>query len=348
MRKVIIGLIFGSLQYFYFFVLPLLLYELLKLPQNFPSLSYISNVLIFLTIIGLAGGFLSLFILGYRSKTKGFFAGFLISVFAHAPIPLFEISYNSLTIPLFLYNLQIVTPFVLGVLLTLCALPKEDFIPSQKSLLVITMMLLVTYILPGAYFYSQAKDLPAVTTDTLVEPTNSPASIMPRTQTETSCDVDDKEFCDLLDSIKPLVQSENFQTLVTYQNPREVTCDDKTRSAQGLPLGHSENFCKGIPEGGKTKGYLIGYNQSEGSNMNAKEYEDALKTYFTKNKPFKYIGYVVKDDKAYIVYTSYDNTDLFALSAKKYGSDWKLEGITLGVVSMDFTSLDPIILSYIW
>lgn len=178
------------------------------------------------------------------------------------------------------------------------------------------------------------------------EPANSPSTTSQK-QIGITCNVNDKEFCVLLESIKPLVQAENFSTLITYQSPMEETCDDKARAAQGLPTFRSDNLCKGIPEGDKTKGYYIGYNQSDISAMTAQEYISTLKTYFTKNKPFNYVGSVIKDGKAYIVYTNTNSNYLFALPVKKYGSDWKLEVVTLGVVSTDFTSLDPVILDYI-
>lgn len=235
--------------------------------------------------------------------------------------------------------------------------PSLNPTPNQKGnfLIPIGLAFLILVIGVGAYYlgksqsYQSSNDQriqvsPSPPTST--EPTNSPSATAQK-QIGITCNVSDKEFCVLLESVKSLVQAENFLTLVTYQNSMEVTCDDKARAAEGLPTYRSDNLCKGIPEGDKTKGYYIGYNQSEGSTMTAQEYAMSLKTYFTKNKPFNYVGSVIKDGKGYIVYTNTNNNYLFALPVKKYGSDWKLESVTLGVVSTDFTSLDPVILGYI-
>lgn len=216
---------------------------------------------------------------------------------------------------------------------------------NQKGnfLIPIGIMFLILVVGFGAYYLGKTRSYQP---SNLAEPTKFPTSLSQR-QTGTSCNINDKEFCILLESVKSLVQAENFSTLVTYQNPMEVTCDDKARAAQGLLTFRSDNLCKGISEGDKTKGYYIGYNQSEGSTMTAQEYANTLKTYFAKNKPFNYVGNIIKDGKAYIVYTNANSNYLFALPVKKYSSDWKLEGVTLGVVSTDFTSLDPVILGHI-
>lgn len=216
-------------------------------------------------------------------------------------------------------------------------LNQKGFIP-----LILGVAIFLMVVAAGVYYLGTQKPRPNQSFVQTIPPTP-----MPQAQTGESCKTNDKEFCVLLESVKSLVNTENFSTLVTYQNPMEVVCDDKARAAQGLPTFRSDNLCKGIPEGDKTKGYDIGYNMSEGSTMTAQEYANTLKTYFTKKKPFNFVGSIVKDDKAYIVYTNVNSHDLFALPVKKSGTEWKLEGITLGVVSTDFTSLDPVILGYI-
>lgn len=230
--------------------------------------------------------------------------------------------------------------------------PSRDRSFSCTVLMIICVAILLLLVAMGGYYLgkSQAdsasgyqRALAPPNPSDPIQPPSSP-TIAPQKQTDTTCNASDKEFCVLLDSIQPLIRSENFLALVTYQNPQEVTCDDEARAIQGLPTNRSVNLCKGIPEGGKTRGYSVGYNQSEVSTMTTQEYTNTLESYFATHKPFNYAGSVVRDGKGYIVYTDSNNKYLFALPVMKYGSSWKLVRVTLGLLSTDFTSLDPIIL----
>ena len=73
MRKILIGLIFGSLQFVYVFGIPFILYDLLRFPDNFPLLPDWANMPVFLTGIGILGGGIGLLLLGYKSKKHHFF-----------------------------------------------------------------------------------------------------------------------------------------------------------------------------------------------------------------------------------------------------------------------------------
>lgn len=222
-------------------------------------------------------------------------------------------------------------------------IPKTNYWMISTLILVFLLIGISIYVLTFRTQKSNINIVPTVTTQDTIFPSPIPTT----SPTTIPCNTNDKSFCSFLETIKQIVKSENFQTLVNYQKSNEITCDDKARAAQGLPTYHSPSLCKDIPEGGKTKGYSIGYNQSEGSTMTAQEYVETLKSYFAKNKPFKYIGNIVIEDKGYIVYANANEQFLFALPTKKYGSDWKIERPVLGVVSTDFTTLNPVILNYI-
>ncbi len=238
--------------------------------------------------------------------------------------------------------------------------PSRDRSFQYVFLVIISVAILLLLVGLGGYSLgkSQASHIPShqqalaptISFDP-IQPTSSPTptphspTISPQKHTGMICNISDKGFCDFLDDIQPLILSESFSALVTYQNPTEVICDDESVNAQELPKWRSENVCKGILEGGRTVGYYVGYNQGEGGTVTIQEYTTILKGYFSEHKPLNYVGSVVGDDKGYIVYTNSSNKYLFALPVIKSNSSWKILGVTLGLSSTDYNTLDPIILN---
>jgi len=152
----------------------------------------------------------------------------------------------------------------------------------------------------------------------------------------------DKYLCQFLDMVTSDITKQNLQELISFQNQVDWTCEDKDRISQGLPLFHSEKLCTIVPDGTKTKGLYLGWNQSEGTTYSPGEYLTALTKYFTENKPWSYLGYVFKNDKGQIVYINQTKEayNLFAIPFRKYGTVWKIQSVIIGGTTNDYKNLD--------
>lgn len=156
---------------------------------------------------------------------------------------------------------------------------------------------------------------------------------------QTNCSASDQAFCDLLPTLKTLVENGDFTQLTEFVEPATSHCDPNG-------FAYNQELCRGIPSTGSAKGYSVGYNQSEGSVLTKSQFVKTLNDYKEKGKPFSYHGSIQQGEKGIVVYLSKDKSQLFTLLMKKSNLKWRIESVLLGVTSKDFLDLDPVVLTY--
>lgn len=171
-RKIIIGLLFGSLILIVPGLLDILFFEILKVSENnFPFPQIIYNLLTMNMIIGFFAGLFGLFLFSFKSKLKSFLTGFILAFITRSAAPLllyFILAENSLVVPINTYLIFWIVPFVIGPILTNFFLPKEDFIPQKKNIIIIAVICLSLYVLSDTYYRIKTKVV-TVPTDTVIE-----------------------------------------------------------------------------------------------------------------------------------------------------------------------------------
>lgn len=151
------------------------------------------------------------------------------------------------------------------------------------------------------------------------------------------CDVADNGLCNIISDIKTGMAAKNYNTVIAYQTPTLVTCD---------PDGMYVAVCDGVAKGVVKEGYVIGYNESEGSVQTRDQHLAALASYVNTNGPFVYKGSLQSGDKGVIVYLNTDASKLFVLYLKRAGSTWRFSSILVGGTFGDtaFATLSPSLL----
>lgn len=169
LRKLVLGLVFGSAQ-FQLLVPLILLFDFFRFSEeNIPELPYLISVTAYLVILGLFGGFISIFLLGYKSRIKRFLIGFLFCSLSNFLFPLLGLVSNNAVVPIYSYYLELLAPFVFGVLITTFILPEEDFKPSSKMFIIIPVLLILSFFLSKEYFNAKLEEVPFVETDAIVQ-----------------------------------------------------------------------------------------------------------------------------------------------------------------------------------
>lgn len=170
-RKIIIGLLFGSLLLIIPGILDFLIFDVFKLSDNnLPFLS-MNNAVSINLINSFLGGFLGLVLFGFKSKLKSFLTGFILAFITHSAVPLlsyFILAENSLVVPVNTYLLFWIMPFIIGAILTNFFLPKEDFIPQKKNIVIIAVIFLSLYLFVDSYYRIRTK-VETVPTSTDIE-----------------------------------------------------------------------------------------------------------------------------------------------------------------------------------
>lgn len=157
-----------------------------------------------------------------------------------------------------------------------------------------------------------------------------------------SCDVKDKEFCNFLNIVYPLVLSSNFSELLNYQDLTDITCEQtNTESPPPPPI------CDGAKKNEVRKGYVIGTNLSEGSINNKEMAVSVLQNYIHRYQlVWEYRGSVVDQTKGVMVFLNPKKDSLFVLELKKEKEEWRIKDIIIGIASNDYLTLDDKILTY--
>jgi len=161
LRKIVIGMLFGSLLLITPGVLAFLIFEVFKFSENNVRLPQIFNTLISVTLINsFFGGLLGLVLFGFKSKLKAFLTGFILSLITYSVIPLISyviIPKNSLIEPVGFYWLLVFGPFIIASMLTNFILPKEDFIPQKKNIIIVAIIFLSLYFFVDSYYRIRTK-----------------------------------------------------------------------------------------------------------------------------------------------------------------------------------------------
>ncbi len=198
---------------------------------------------------------------------------------------------------------------------------------KQKGFALVLLLLIIaitTISIGGVYYYrnflSKKVSQPQIVT------TQSPTPTPTQAQTATKCEVNDMEFCQVLEIIKNLVDKRDFTTLVNYQDTLDYICDPDG-------MGYNADTCQGIPKGGHTQAYNIGWLQSEGAFYNKAEYIKQTQEYFSQYGPFHFYSIGINKDKGFIVFRNEGKSgndqngpksELFVLIMRKEGSVWRI------------------------
>ena len=173
LRKIVIGLLFGSLLLIIPGILTFLIFEVFKLSDNnLPFLQILNNAVPIILINSSLGGFLGLVLFGFKSKLKAFLMGFTLAFITHSIVPLLlyiiphiTLQKNSLIKPVGFYQLLMFGPFIIGAILTNFFLPKEDFIPQKKNIIIVALIILFLYFFVDSYYRIKTKveTVPSIT-----------------------------------------------------------------------------------------------------------------------------------------------------------------------------------------
>jgi hypothetical protein len=125
----------------------------------------------------------------------------------------------------------------------------------------------------------------------------------------------------VLSDVKHLIEAKNYTDLIAHQATTTVTCD---------PDGMAIAICDGAAKGVVKTGFIIGYNQSEGTIQTKDQHLVSINSYITGNGPFTYKGSLQTGDKGMIVYLSADVTKLFVLYMKRTSGSWRITSILVG------------------
>jgi hypothetical protein len=146
-------------------------------------------------------------------------------------------------------------------------------------------------------------------------------TLAPQQPTSPACDVSDNAFCNVLSDIKQSLTAKNYQGLLAYQLTQSVTCD---------PEGMFVAVCDGAAKGVVKEGYMIGYNQSEGSLLTENNFIKTLSTYVSTMGPFRYQGSLVTGDKGIAVFLNPKKDKILVFPMHRTGATWRMDHVLIG------------------
>lgn len=211
---------------------------------------------------------------------------------------------------------------------------------------ILAMILFITFPFIGFLLGMKYQKLVDLSNQSIISSTKvvtiviTPTPIL-TTGKETSCEVDDKDFCGLFDKIYPLVLSLNYSELIKFQDLVNFTCDVQT----GPIL--SPTICNGARKGEIKQGYLIATNKSEES-INTKEQAISVLTNYPNSYQLKwqYYGSVIEAKKSVMIFLDAQKKNLLVLEIKKETPEWRIKNIVIGIATNDYITLDKIVLNY--
>lgn len=232
-------------------------------------------------------------------------------------------------------------------------LPKQETNIERESkknkrfliLAGIGMLIILTVLSSSIFLYRRLENvkigpqndvvLPPVTTIShrLTKPL-----IIPTTQPFT-CNLSNPEYCQTIERIKQLVDSNQIDQLVPLLQMSTITCEYPSYPPDYIPI----TACNGMTNGEEVDAITIAYNVSEGNYYTSSQFIQTLGNYMQKNGPFSFKRFTYDENMpapgGALNYLSTDGKSMLSIDLRTVNNKIVIDGVMLGISNEYFDSL---------
>lgn len=194
---------------------------------------------------------------------------------------------------------------------------------NQKGLMPILIVILVAAALLGGYliYQKQTQLKTVINPDGYNDP--SPEKIL-FIKSNDKCK-ESTNLCNLISQIRENMEKGNYALLLNLQEQIEVSCG-----------GAATSVCKGVKDGEKRKGYLIGPQGADTDYASRDSYIATLSGFIKSNAPLVYQETIIKTNRALVAYINQDTRKFLIFFLHQIENVWSIEEVMLGWEDYNF------------
>lgn len=132
-------------------------------------------------------------------------------------------------------------------------------------------------------------------------------------------------LCNLISQIRENMEKGNYALLLNLQEQVEISCG-----------GAATSVCKGVKDGEKRKGYLIGPQGADTDYASRDSYIATLSRFIKSNAPLVYQETIIKTNRALVAYINQDTRKFLIFFLHQIEDVWSIEEVMLGWEDYNF------------